>query len=55
MPECPYCGEEIFVESESIRDEFDYECGSCDKKVVITLDWSLHAEKPDTDHDGQRQ
>lgn len=53
MPDCPYCNEEIHVESEDIRDVFDYWCGHCDKKVVIELDWSLHARKPDPDHNEQ--
>lgn len=45
MVDCPYCGAENHVESEEIRDEFETVCGSCDKTMVVYLDWSLSAEK----------
>ena len=48
-PPCPYCGECIYVESEDIRDEFEYLCGHCDERVTIYLIWHLEATKPDED------
>jgi transposase-like protein len=44
MVDCPYCGSDVHVENENIRDEFEEQCASCNRKFKVFLNWNLFSE-----------
>jgi len=49
---CPYCGEDIYVDTDDWCDEdegYEYECEECGKYCMVcaSVSWSYYAEKLD--------
>ena len=50
--ECPYCGEDIYIDTDDWCDEdevYEYQCEECGKYCMVSasISWSYDAEKLD--------